>query len=156
MNKKRKEERIAPLGYWGPMSVFDEMDRMFEEMRKGLRPGWYPFPGRGERRVPVTDVKDLGDRYVIESELPGMTKDEVQIELYRDSIEIRAKKEEEKEEKGEGYVRSERGYLSFYRRLPLPEDTDAEKIEARMEDGVLKVTIPKTLKIEEKKKVEIK
>jgi len=156
MNKKRREERIAPLGYWGPLSVFGEMDRMFKEMREGLRPGWYPFAARGEHRVPVIDVKDLGDRYVIESELQGMTKDEVQIELYKDSIDIRAKKEEEKEEKGEGYVRSERGYLSFFRRLPLPENADSEKIEARIQDGVLKVTIPKTPKIEEKKKVEIK
>jgi len=136
------------------------MERMLDDLRMGWGESWFPslpiFSG-GFERIPAVDIKDAGDKYIVQAELPGIRKDDVEIEIVDNMLEIRAKKEEEKEEKGVGYVRRERGRLSFYRRIPMYEDIDPDKIEAKMEDGVLEIALPKLRKVEEKrKKVEVK
>ncbi|MEM2944003.1 MAG: Hsp20/alpha crystallin family protein [Methanomassiliicoccales archaeon] len=158
----RKEDRegIVPRSYWGPLGLLDEMERMLDNLRMGWGETWFPsFPifSRTFERIPAVDIKDLGDKYIIQAEMPGIGKEDVEIEIVDGALEIKAKKEEEKEEKGVGYVRRERGRLSFYRRIPIYEDIDQEKIEAKMEDGVLEITLPKLRKVEEKRKrVEVK
>lgn len=156
----REREGIVPRSYWGPLSVLDEMERMLDDLRMGWGESWFPsFPmlGGSFERIPAIDIKDAGDKYIVQAEMPGISKDDVEIEIVDNMLEIRAKKEEEKEEKGVGYVRRERGRLSFYRRIPVYEDMDQDKIEAKMEDGILEITLPKLRKVEEKrKKVEVK
>jgi len=153
----RGERGVVPRGYWGPFSIMDEMERMFDNLRLGMEDFWFPRMGTVGPRMPVVDMIDAGNEYLVEAELPGIDKDNVQIEVSEDGIEIRAEKEESKEEKREGYLRRERGYQSFYRKLPLPEDASQEDIQASLSDGVLRVTIPKTKKAETaKKRVEVK
>jgi len=156
IRKREKEKGVVPRDYWTPSSLFDEMERMFDDFRTGMMDFWTPSLRVGPR-VPAVDVKDAGEEYVIEAELPGMKKEDVEIEIVEGGIRISASKKEEKEERGEGYLRRERGFLSFSRQLPLPENTDTDKVEAKLLDGVLQVNIPKTAEAEEKKKlVEVK
>jgi HSP20 family protein len=155
--KKRDEKSVVPRVYLSPLTMLDEMDRVFDRIRFGIEDFWSPSMEVKGARVPMVDIMDEGDHYIVEAEVPGMHKENVEIELDEDSLEIKARKEEEKEEKAEGYIRKERGSMSFYRRLPLPDDANRDLVEAKMEDGILRISIPKTDKPEDKKrKVEIK
>jgi HSP20 family protein len=110
---------------------------------------------RPTHRVPAVDVREEEDQYVVNAELPGMTKEDVSIEVGDGVLEITAKKEQEREEKGEGYLRRERGAMCFHRRLTLPEDVDPQTIEAKLAEGVLEVRLPKVEKGSARKKVEV-
>lgn len=158
MNKKKESTSTGIRPYsWSSFGLLDEMDRLFDDLRFGFGGPWLTPFAPTRTRVPAVDIKDEGTGYVVEAEVPGVAKEDVEIEIGEDAIEIRAKKEEEKEEKGEGYIRKERGSLRFYRRLPLPDDVDREKVEAKMENGVLRISLPKAERADvTKKKVEIK
>jgi len=151
-------EAIVPRTPWRPIGLWCEMDRMLDDFGFGWRDLRFPSLGLvagGSTRIPAVDVKDRGDKYFLQAELPGMAKEDV--EVVDGSLEIRGRSEGKKEEKGEGYVRKERGTMSFYRRIPIYEDVDEGGIEARMKDGVLEITLPKAKKAEEtRKKVEVK
>ncbi|MDD1768696.1 MAG: Hsp20/alpha crystallin family protein [Methanomassiliicoccales archaeon] len=155
--KKHEDESVVPMVCLSPQNMLAEMDKMFDRLRFGIEDFWFPSIAVGGARVPMVDVRDAGNHYLVEAEIPGMTRENVEIELGEDSLDIKAKKEEEREETAEGYIRKERGSLSFYRRLPLPENVNRDLIEAKMEDGILRISIPKADKPEdEKRKVEIK
>lgn len=156
MRKGDRETRIAPRDYWTPSAIFEEMERLLDDFRAGIMDFWTPAVAMGPR-IPAVDIRDTGNEYVIEAELPGMKKEDVEIEIIDGGLKISASKKEEKEEKGEGYLRRERGYLSFSRQLPLPEDADVDRTEARLTDGVLQINVPKIAKAEQKKRlVEVK
>lgn len=91
-----------------------------------------------------TDILDKGDRYVLEAELPGFKKEDIQLDLEGDILTIRAEHTEEKEEKDEKkqYVRRERRYGSFSRSFDV-SGIQAEQIAASYENGVLKLDLPK-------------
>lgn len=157
IKRKVYEKRLVPRNYWTPVSLFDEMERAFEDFRTGMRGFWFPSISVTGSRVPAIDMKDAGNEYIIETDMPGMSKECVEIEIVEGGLKISAKKEEASEEEREGYLRRERGYVSFHRRLPIPEDSDVDGIEARLVDGVLQINIPKKDKPEEEKKtVEVK
>jgi HSP20 family protein len=78
----------------------------------------------------------------IRADLPGLNKDNVQVELQDDSIIIRGERREENKEEREGFYRSERSYGSFYREIPLPRGVDTSKATANFNDGVLEITMP--------------
>lgn len=147
MSMKKKAGYLVPMGYWGTRNMLKEMDRMIDELRAGFNE-MIPYGGP-EDRVPMVDVLDEGDKYVIEAELPGVKKDEVSIEVGEDAITIEAKREEEIEEKKEGYVRRERERMSFYRRIPIPDNADSSKASAKLENGLLRITLPKVEEAEE-------
>lgn len=91
-----------------------------------------------------TDILDKGDRYVLEAELPGFKKEDIQLDLEGDILTIRAEHTEEKEDKDEKkqYVRRERRYGSFSRSFDV-SGIQAEQIAASYENGVLKLDLPK-------------
>ena len=153
MTKIRVNREGMPVCYMGPSVMFEEMERFLNE-RPRDRP-WFPGMMRPSHRVPAVDVREEEDRYVISAELPGMTKEDVSIEVGDGALDITAKKDREMEEKGEGYLRRERGAMYFHRRLTLPEDVDAQTIEAKLTDGVLEVRLPKVERGSERKKVEV-
>ncbi|HVW99165.1 MAG TPA: Hsp20/alpha crystallin family protein, partial [Candidatus Babeliaceae bacterium] len=90
------------------------------------------------------------DDYQLSLAVPGMKKDDFNIDVNGSMITISSEKEESKEEKEKNYNRKEYNYSSFSRSFPLPDEVNKEKIDARYEDGVLKITLPKK---EEAKKV---
>ncbi|MFP4559328.1 MAG: Hsp20/alpha crystallin family protein [Candidatus Hadarchaeota archaeon] len=150
-----------------PYDLWSEMDRMFEEFRSSFDDLFWPFRGRRGKIAPIapttdsrpaTDIADLGDKYEMRIELPGVSKDEVDIEVKPNHIEISAKHDETKEEKDKNWLRRERGSFSFYRGFEFPEEVKTDGVDAQLKDGVLTVTLPKIEPKPEQKgiKVDIK
>lgn len=102
------------------------------------------FLGDWKGTQPAVNVLDTKDNYKVEVAVPGMLKDEFDVKLENDLLIISGKKENEKEESKDNYMRKEFSYSSFQRSFHLPaEAVDSEKIEATYRDGILHVTIPK-------------
>ncbi len=143
---------------------FMDMERDFPEFRgRALGPRWGPrFGPRWLDRTtglalkpPATNLKDNGKEFLLKAEMPGVTKDDVDITIHGDSIEIDARRESTMEEEHEGYYFKEIGKSSYYRRIPLPEEVEAEKAQGKLENGVLELTLPK-LKPSESKTHKVK
>src|SRR5687767_13252421 len=127
---------------WEPMrelnSLQGEMNRLFNSF-------FDEGTGAGERRrwAPAVDLIEREDSLVLKADLPGMTEDDVQIEMRDDVLTISGERKAEHEDKQNGYYRVERSFGRFSRSLHLPDGVDADKIAAAFDNGVLEVTIPK-------------
>lgn len=98
----------------------------------------------GARRwVPPMDLVEADDKYILRADLPGLSEDDVAIELEDDVLTISGERNTEHEGNGEGYYRVERSFGAFRRSLTLPQGVDPEGVSARFENGVLEVRIPK-------------
>jgi HSP20 family protein len=82
------------------------------------------------------------DHLLVRADLPGMTKDAVEVTLDNGELVLSGKRKEETEDTEDNYYRCERHYGSFYRRLPLPFEVDAKMIKANFKEGVLEVKVP--------------
>lgn len=101
--------------------------------------------------MPV-EMTDKGKDYEVKAELPGVKKEDLDIDIDKNYIVINAKKEEEKIENEKAYKKSEFKYGEFSRTLYFPEEIDVEKTEAKLEHGVLKIHAPKKYAEKEAKK----
>ncbi|WP_425446679.1 Hsp20/alpha crystallin family protein [Dethiothermospora halolimnae] len=90
----------------------------------------------------MVDIKDEGDKYLLEAELPGVKKDDVEVELYDDRLTISAENSKSIEEKDDNYIRRERGFSSMTRSFHIP-DIREEEVTAEFKDGVLSIDLPK-------------
>jgi HSP20 family protein len=99
--------------------------------------------GIGRRWLPAMDLVEADDHYVLRADLPGLSEDDVSIEVEDNVLAISGERKAEHEERGEGYHRLERAYGSFSRSLTLPEGVDPEAVHAQFDRGVLEVRIPK-------------
>ena len=129
MGIQKREGPVAKY-YWSPASMMDEMDKMISDMRQ-LSSDWMPHLSEGAR-VPAVDIREEDDRYLVEAEMPGITKEEVSIDVGEGLLEISAKHAVAEEEEKEGYLRRERGSIQFFRRLGLPDDVDQDGITAKL------------------------
>lgn len=93
--------------------------------------------------IPPMDVYESQDDYVMKIEVPGLSKDDVKVELNNGTMTIRGERKEEKEIKKEDYHRVERFYGSFTRSFQLPQNADITKVNANMREGVLELKIHK-------------
>lgn len=119
----------------------DEVDRWFGELAP--RRAWLGAL-RDEERVdwaPAVDVFQRGDQLVVRADVPGMSKDNLNIEIGDDALTIRGERRDEHEEEREGVFRSERSYGSFCRVVSLPEGTITDSAKANFRDGVLEITM---------------
>jgi HSP20 family protein len=94
-------------------------------------------------REATVDLVDEGNRFVVHAELPGVAKDKIDVALTKDSIEISAETDVEKEDKGKNFVVRERLYSHVYKQLSFPEEVIPEKAESTFRDGLLEVGVPK-------------
>jgi HSP20 family protein len=94
--------------------------------------------------APRLDLAETPTAIEVKAELPGLEKKDIDISLESGHLIIKGEKHQEKEEKDKRFHRIERTYGSFYRLVRLPAEVQPDKIEAIYEDGVLKVTLPKT------------
>jgi len=144
--KKEPMEIMKPQK--GLVSPIEEMERWFEEAfrRPFFAPSWMPkfkLPEFG-MSYPMVDIFEDGNDVVVKAELPGMKKEDIDVNISDDVITISGeKKSEEKVEKKE-YYRLERSYGSFTRTLRLPAETQTDKAKASFKDGILEVRMPKT------------
>jgi HSP20 family protein len=132
---------------WSPLRMLEELRDEMEGFWRGR--GWPGFlrlpkvPGRELASwLPTTDVYTSNGNLIVKAELPGLTKEDVEVSVDGGCLVVKGERKEEKEEEDKEYYRSERSYGSFYRRVPLPEKVDASRISAKVKDGVLEVTIP--------------
>lgn len=102
---------------------------------------------------PLADVMEKDDRIIVVTDLPGVKKEDVDVRITEESIEIYAKFEDEMEEEGANYIKKERNYGETRRSLMLPAKIDVKKSSAKFKDSVLTVELPKL--VEEKHKVDI-
>lgn len=129
----------APWDYfsmspWSMMRRFsDEMDRWFSSEREGGEMGIWS---------PSIDIHEKEGNLVISADLPGVTKDDVKVEVTNEGICIQGERKREHEERREGYYRTERSYGGFSRIIPLPEGANTDQAKAQFKDGVLEVTVP--------------
>jgi HSP20 family protein len=102
-------------------------------------------------------MEDLGDKYEINLVTPGIPKDKISVKAGTDYIDISGEQEKKSEEKRKNYLYNERSYSSLRRRISTPEEIVPSKIDAKMENGVLHIQVPKKTPIKnEETKVEIK
>lgn len=104
---------------------------------------------------PRVDVYEKDNNIVVEAEIPGAKKEDIEVKIKDNAVVIRGEVKKEEEKKEENYYRSERFYGKFERVIPLPADVKVEEAKAEYQDGVLKLTIPKATS-EKEIKIEVK
>jgi HSP20 family protein len=145
-------------------SLRDQFERLMDEFDRGLFPTrWMemtPFSKlTSEFRglVPAVDMIDEEKAYRVTAELPGLSEKDIEITMDGNLLTIKGEKKEEREQKEKGYFLSERHFGSVERSLRLPEGIDDGRIEAKFENGVLTVILPKTPEaVSKPKKIAIK
>lgn len=126
-----------------------DMERLFEGFQGMSFPNFFqtdfaPFRMEFDKAdwLPQIEVVQDNGRFKVRADLPGLAKDDVNVEVTGNLLTISGERNEEKEEKREGFYRSERSYGSFYRQIPLPEGAETGKAAATFRDGVLEITMP--------------
>jgi HSP20 family protein len=144
-----RRETYSP-GAWGsPFSFMrrfsEQMDRLFEDF------GFGPTIGTEFGRVnglqdslwsPQVEVFERGNQLVVRADLPGLTRDDINVDITDEAIVLQGERNQESVENEKGFYRSERSYGSFYRTIPLPEGIDAEAAKATFRNGVLEIIMP--------------
>jgi len=129
-----------PLGGLFGASPFKFMKRFTDEMDRAF--AGFTAPAEYDLWAPPLEVKHKNGNFVVTAELPGLTKDEIKVEVIENALVVEGERKREKEEKGEEFYRPERYYGKFYRSIPLPKGANAEAIKAELTNGVLEVVIP--------------
>lgn len=126
-----------------------EMDHIFNEL--------IPFNWRFEEPEfelstwsPTTDITETDDEYIIESDLPGMSKNDIEINVQGNILLIEGEREKETKEEFNRYLRRERSFGTFKRSFTLPQNVVEDKVKASFKDGVLTVHVPKAEKSKRK------
>lgn len=140
--------------------IFSEFRRSFDDLMKPFFPltteieQWTKLP----TRYAQVDLVDNGESYTVTAELPGFNKEQVDVQINKDGVAIKAEYKEEKEEEQKNYLYRERAYSTMQRFIAFPEEVTPEKAEGTMKDGILELKIPKKEPKPEEKlhKVEIK
>ncbi len=155
-------QRRQPTSGWlsSPFAIVsrmtDEMDEMFDRVFRdfGIAPRLRTSSGlfgssmreggpsmREGLWAPRIEAVQNGDRFIVRADLPGLKKDDVQVELGENALTIRGERREQHEQEREGYFHSEREYGQFYRTIPLPEGVIAESAQASFRNGVLEISM---------------
>jgi HSP20 family protein len=118
-----------------------EMERMFHPLHQQDESTSHLVSGDW---APAVDIKEETDHYLIRADIPGVKPEDIEITMENGVLSIRGERQFEETEERNNFRRVERSHGVFYRRFSLPENTDAEAIEATGKDGVIEITIPKT------------
>ncbi len=132
--------RWKDRGELSPFSALRDIETQFSRLFGELNRDYDAFD-----RVwsPTVDLKESADAYMLEADLPGLKKEAIDLTVVDNVVTIKGTRKHEAETKEKGYHRVERRYGAFERSFEIPGGFDAEKINARYEDGVLHVTLPK-------------
>ena len=146
----RKE---GDLEAWDPVS---EARDLAETVEQALAGTWYPArmkllsrlfgESEGERLrpwIPAVDVEETPKEFVVSVSLPGLKREDIEVEVSEDALTVRGERKSEKKE-GDGFKRVEQPYGRFYRRMRLPVPVKSGEAKAAYKDGLLRITLPKT------------
>lgn len=124
--------------YGGPLpSIFNDFFTPWQDFFD-LQPGNFRTLS-----APAVNIAELDKKYVISVAAPGMKKNDFKIDVDGNMLVISSETESEKKEEESNYTRREYNYSSFERRFTLPDEVEADKIDAKYEDGVLKINLPR-------------
>ena len=127
---------------WQPVrelsSLQNDMNRLFNTFFDTPTTG-----GAARRWIPAMDLVETDEHFVLKADLPGLTDEDVHIDVEDRVLTVSGERKSEHEDKREGYVRVERSYGAFRRSLTLPKGVDAEAVSASFDKGVLEIRIPK-------------
>ena len=154
----KKESKIAP--FW--TSSWADIDKSIENLRKDMEKAFSSFPSLHMPSFPNVpqascDVIDEGNQFRVKMNVPGVKKNEINLNVTDNSLEVSAEHKEESEEKKKNYLRKERSHVSYYRTLPLSENVVSGKVRAKLTDGVLDVILPKSkpTNVQKKKSISV-
>ena len=125
------------------MTPFSLFRRMTDEFDRALQ----PFLSADEAGAtiawtPTVEISEQDGKYRILAELPGLSPDDVRVEVEDDALVLQGERQVEREGTEGGIRRSERQFGFFYRRIPLPEGANPEQAKAQFHDGILEITVP--------------
>jgi HSP20 family protein len=144
----------------GLPGVLDEMDRLMERFfGRGSGLGRWPvfrWPEEMITPFPKADIYEDETQVMLKAELPGLTKDEIEVEIAADAVKLSGVKKKEETVERDNYYRSERSVGSFTRAFTLPAEIRPEEATATFSNGVLEIAMPKATETQKKVKVEIK
>ena len=136
-----------------PIQSFrEEVDRLFEDFCSGWgrtrsarpAPRWAgDLAGEGEGLFPKVDLAETETEFVVRAEVPGVSKDDIEITVGESSVTLKGRLREERETRGERYYARASTYGSLQRVIPLPGEIVAHEAKAQLKEGVLTITIPK-------------
>ena len=127
---------------WDPARELDTLQSDVNRLFDGFF-GRSASPSSGRRWIPAMDLVETDEHLVLRADLPGLDREDIEIEVKDNVLTVAGERKAEHEEKGEGFHRVERSFGSFSRSLSLPEGVDPERVAADFKDGVLEVRIPK-------------
>jgi len=161
MAQKARERESKAVTPWRPFMDLTrwetEMDRMMEDFfGRRMRPSWPSLWSRDRAReliAPVVDIYEEKDDIVVKAELPGMTKDDIEVDISNTHLTLKGEKKKEEKIEEEDYFACERAYGGFHRSVELPKDVQADKVKGSFKNGILEIRLPKS---EETKTKEIK
>jgi HSP20 family protein len=161
-----RREQLSPVSTVNPFAAMrqfsEDMERLFGGF--GVGRGLASGIGREFDRLaelegalwsPQVEAFERDDKLIIRADLPGLTKDDINVDITDDAIKIRGERRQEKEENEEGFYRSERSYGTFYREIPLPNGVNREEANATFRNGVLEITIPAPARLSSSRPLEI-
>ena len=140
------------------LSPFEEMERRFEDLFRRpfslIEPSWWPRLRMPEMEgvSAKVDIFEEGDNVVVKAEIPGLKKEDIEVNLTGDMITISGEKKKEEKVEKKDYYRVERSFGSFTRSSHLPKEVQTENAKATFKDGVLEVKVPKTEEAKKKEK----
>ncbi len=143
--------RTYPV-FKAPFDEFSKFDSMIDKFFRG---GVVDDGTFFSSYTPAVNVAENENTYVVDVELPGISKDEVKITMHENVLTIEGEKKAEREEKGKNYHRVERSFGKFQRSFTLPKNVKSDAIEAEFTNGVLSVSIPKAEEVKAKQ-IEVK
>lgn len=134
---------------------FFELERLQNEMNRLFDFSLSRWPERDMGILegawsPAIDIYDSRDNIVVKADIPGLSKDEIEVSVHNDTLVIRGEKKREDKIKEDEFVRTERFYGGFHRAVTLPSTVDADKVKAVYNNGVLELTLPKREEVKPK------
>jgi len=143
----------APAFGRDPFGAFRrEMDRLFDDFLAPAEARSFAAPAQAQGQIvmPSIDVDETEQAYMVTAELPGIDQKDVELDLRDNALILRGEKRSERKEEDGGRRYSERSYGRFERTIPFATEVDADKVEAKFENGLLKVTLPKNAQARDK------
>lgn len=126
------------------MSIVKRNNLFFPSlMNDFMGPDWFGGTEKWNASVPAVNIKDNTENFELELAVPGMKKEDFSVEIDNDVLTISSEVHTENEENKDNYTRKEFSFTSFKRAFTLPETVDGAKIDAKYEDGILRLTLPK-------------
>ena len=145
-NQDNEKREIVP--FW--RSGFEELDRVFDNFKRDFEhvftpsiTGVKPLHQMFESSPTACDLVDEGDKFVITADMPRIKREEINLDVGDDYIDILAEHKESDEEKKKKYIRKEHSEVSIHRRMSLPDKVKSSDVKANLNNGILTVELPK-------------